>query len=134
MERAVEKKWDYRGLQCIVTRADIGCKDGWSQHRCGYVRIPQGHVWHGMDYNDIPADTHGGLTFAQIEPCSHEDGTGYWIGFDCVHCGDARFPVGFEHPTYGPEDGHYWLLSEVQAETERLADQVLASKQKPKES
>lgn len=129
MERAVEKKWDFKGLQCIVTRADIGDPDRWSMHRCGYVRIPAGHPWHGRDYNDIPVEVHCGLTFSRIEPCAHEDGIGYWVGFDCHHLGDSGFPRNHEFPagtsSYLMEnDGHYWELDEVQFETESLATQI----------
>jgi hypothetical protein len=128
-EKAVEKKWDYKGLQLIVTRTDLARPDRTMKHRCGYVRIPPGHAWHDKSYDDIPADVHGGLTFAEREACVHEDGVGYWIGFDCAHCGDSSFPLGDpDAARYGLSilsDGHYWLLPEVQKETESLADQVL---------
>jgi hypothetical protein len=130
MERAVEKKWDFEGLQCVVTRADIAHPDRHSMHRCGYVRIPAGHPWHNNE--NICPDVHGGLTFSQIEPCAHEDGIGYWIGFDCHHYGDSGFPRDHKFPegthSYLMEnDGHYWQLHEVQAETEALARQVKAA-------
>ena len=63
--------------------------------RCGYVRLPAGHPWHGLSYDDIDADCHGCLTFAAHDrPCIQEDSQqaddGYWIGFDCGHAWDAR--------------------------------------------
>jgi hypothetical protein len=133
MERAVEKKWEFEGLQCIVTRADLCSTERYSAHRCGYVRVPPNHPWHSVDYNDIDASVHGGLTFAQVEPCIHEDGVGYWIGFDCHHCDDASFPQGdprLNDPKISSiarlfSGNHYWTLDEVQAETEMLAKQVL---------
>lgn len=45
----------------------------------GYVRIPEGHPWAGLDYDYIPATAPGGLTF---------DRNG-WIGFDTMHLGDV---------------------------------------------
>jgi hypothetical protein len=129
MERYVEKKWDYQGLQLVVTRADLADTERVMKHRCGYVRIPQGHVWHDKNYDDIPVDVHGGLTFSDLEACLHEDGVGYWIGFDCAHLGDSHFPPGdLEALRYNfgsLAEGHYWTLPEVREETERLADQVL---------
>ena len=129
MERAVEKKWDFEGLQCIVTRADL-VPGQYSAHRCGYVRVPPGHPWHGTA-KDLDIDVHGGITFGEIEPCAHDDGTGYWIGFDCHHSGDAGFPGGDPrreiHFSFDHDDSHYWTLEEVQAETERLAQQVKAA-------
>jgi hypothetical protein len=131
MEKAVEVKWDYQGLQCVVVRADLA-GERILKHRCGYVRVPPGHAWHGKNYDEIEARVHGGLTFAETEPCTHEDGTGYWIGFDCAHFGDAHVPPGDpESARYGHgllADGHYWTLAEVKAETERLADQVLETR------
>lgn len=62
--------------------------------RCGYIRIPKGHPWHGIHYNNIDADVHGGLTFAEAdEPCELPgDDDAWWIGFDCAHLGDAPDP------------------------------------------
>lgn len=56
-------------------------------YRCGYVLIPEGHLWHGKDYGEIDADVHGGLTYSEDEQGE------YWIGFDCAHSGDARDPA-----------------------------------------
>ena len=129
MERAVEKKWDYKGLQCIVTRADVHDPTHYSAHRCGYVRVPPNHPWHGKNEDEIDVFVHGGLTFLQEEPCVHEDGIGYWIGFDCHHAGDAGLPAGdpreIKYPRFSMGYEHYWTLSEVQRETELLAEQVL---------
>lgn len=135
----IEREWKHAGLSCAVVLArEAG-------HRCGYVRVPPGHPMHGKSYDDPNVDVHGGLTFAEIEPCTeHEDGQGYWFGFDCAHSGDASYdlnatPVTVEgkrrfeieremnrkYPTgYGDRPEHYWTAAEVIAETERLADQL----------
>jgi hypothetical protein len=34
-------------------------------YRCGYVRIPHGHPWHGQDYDDVPADVRGFLMYVR---------------------------------------------------------------------
>ena len=32
---------------------------------CGYIGVPKGHLWHGMDYDDLrDVDVHGGLTWS----------------------------------------------------------------------
>lgn len=94
------------GLPCLIVRAHHGAL-------CGYVGVPEGHPWHGKEYDNVrwanPAakenwdyypDVHGGLTFAG--PCSegkeedgicHKPGPGepdnvWWLGFDCAHAGD----------------------------------------------
>ncbi len=125
----VEREWESHGLKCVVVQARE------NQNRCGYVRVPTGHPLHGKHYDDADVNVHGGLTFAEIEPCAHEDGTGWWFGFDCDHAGDSMYEPG-KHPAYlndfyGPrgryfmgEKEHFWLEEEVAKETERLAAQL----------
>ena len=137
----VEREWKHQGLSCAVVLARE------ASHRCGYVRVPPGHPTHGQDRDDVGVDIHGGLTFAQIEPCEeHEDGQGYWLGFDCAHLGDANYDpdalikkletrearVSLQiHRDMDLRFGrdrseHYWTQPEVERETERLAEQLAA--------
>lgn len=56
---------------------------GWGN---GYVGLPQWHPYYKMDYNEIPIDCHGGLTFGQLD-----DDEDLWvIGFDTCHFGDNK--------------------------------------------
>ena len=67
---------------------------GWGN---GYVRVPDGHAFNGMEYMDIPVDVHGGLTFGRdIEEGDYLDfSKGFWVGFDTAHHSDTlqRWPV-----------------------------------------
>jgi hypothetical protein len=135
----VEREWKHAGLSCAVVLAKE------AGHRCGYVRVPPGHPMHGKRYDDVNVEIHGGLTFADLEPCTeHEDGQGYWFGFDCAHCYDASYDpnakiedmttdegkallrihreMDLKYPM--PERERYWTELEVVAETERLAEQL----------
>ncbi len=68
----------YRGYRCRIQRIfPLG-------HLAGYVVLPENHPWNNKSYHDIPADIHGGLTFAQYDT----RGTFWVIGFDCAHSGD----------------------------------------------
>lgn len=123
---AKEKDWIHAGLQCVVVQGTA------HEHRCGYVRVPPNHPDFGKDYDSVDVDVHGGLTFGQLEPCEHEDGQGYWYGFDCAHYDDAHYEPGHE-PEYitrlgitSLSQGHFWTLDEVIKETERLAEQLAA--------
>lgn len=133
----VEREWEFAGLKCAVVQAREG------GHRCGYVRVPPGHAAHGKPYDDVDVQVHGGLTFGDAEPCEHEDGQGYWFGFDCAHHMDASFEAVFNEnwsdntkrvwKMYGDhkspflrEHEHYWLQTEVEKETEQLAQQLAA--------
>lgn len=84
----------------------------------GYVVIPKGHPMNGKDYDDIPVDVHGGLTFACSADTVHkdfgilpEDKGGWIVGFDTCHYGDTA---------------EKWTKEKVQAETDRLAEQLKA--------
>jgi hypothetical protein len=136
----IEREWIHAGLRCVVTQA-------WeAQHRCGYVRVPPGHPVHGHEAEDLGnVQVHGGINFAEIEPCTeHEDGQGWWFGFHCGHAWDLRYDpnvdlerlspstretfeyMGKHLPTilrgFGGE--HYWTEDEVAAECDGLADQL----------
>jgi len=140
----IERQWEHAGLTCAVV---LACEAG---HRCGYVRVPPGHPAFGKEYDAIDVEVHGGLTFAELEPCkNHPEGQGYWLGFDTAHCGDAYHDpaaspddlslseetrrtlavyreIKKKYPTRGRAD-HYWTQSETERETEKLAEQLAAS-------
>jgi hypothetical protein len=65
--------------------------------RCGYVRIPSGHPWHGKGEESLECSVHGGITFSELdEPCgdpSELAAPSWWIGFDCAHASDAPDPL-----------------------------------------
>lgn len=110
-----------------MTALDGGVEDGitWAIVRAplygainGYARIPEGHPWQGLGYDDDPltdVHAHGGLTFAR-------DG---WIGFDTLHAGDLWPGEGQPHFCW---DGHcdckVWTPALVAAEARALARQV----------
>jgi hypothetical protein len=80
-------KGEHLGFQWVVVHNGMG-------YRCGYVRVPLGHPWHGKDYNDLNVEVHGGVSFAEADvPCDAPGAdTDWWIGFDCAHAFDAPDP------------------------------------------
>jgi len=98
-------------LDCLAVRNPMGA---W----CGYVGLPPGHPFHGVDYDqctvkDCGEDwcyehspngavrVHGGLTYANACQQSDDEAVGichvplpgrphdvWWLGFDCAHLGD----------------------------------------------
>jgi hypothetical protein len=99
-------------------------------YRCGYVRVPRGHPWHGRDYDAVRAEVHGGLTFSEPDLYRGCLCDGWWLGFDCAHYGDAPDP---ELRGYACRAGHYSHVTPgivrttayVTAQCEHLADQAL---------
>lgn len=122
---ALLAKGVHLGFEWEVTSNRIG-------YRCGYVRIPAGHPWHGLGYDDVDAEVHGGLTFAEpdTECGKGGDDNAWWLGFDCAHYDDAPDP---ELPGYEGYENFLGMLGSfgtvkttgyVTAECQRLAEQA----------
>lgn len=123
-------RWEAYGFPCLIRRAGMG-------HLCGYVAIPPGHPWHGMAYDDIKADAHGGLTFADTceWPVCHVPKPGesddvWWVGFDCGHAFDLS-PKMSMYESLAPgltlrslDCGHYRTIEYVREVTSGLAAQA----------
>jgi len=99
-------------------------------YRCGYVRIPPGHPWHGKGYDDIEPypEVHGGLTFARpdVDCGKGGDDNDWWLGFDCAHYMDAPDP---SLPGYRPDMPAYGSIkttSYVAGQCRSLAKQAAA--------
>ena len=109
-----KKNWFYtteNGLEfeCIIRRMNR------SGHLCGYVILTTDNDYFGMDYDDIPVDCHGGLTYAS------DEGPNWVIGFDCAHYGDLQpFYNDFE----GRIGGVYRDMEFVTQECESICEQI----------
>jgi hypothetical protein len=101
--------------------------------RCGYLRVPHTHPWHGLFYDDIRTadgshpDVHGGLTFSGPDASCGKGGAdnAWWIGFDCAHYMDApdpQLPGYHELPLWAA--GTIRTTEYVTAECIRLAHQA----------
>jgi hypothetical protein len=94
-------------------------------HMNGYVRLPEGHPFEVLDYDDIDVSVHGGLTFS-------EDG---WIGFDTAHAGDIwtddelishgmENTMPYPYSLFPDMEPKQWTLQLIVEETKNLAHQV----------
>jgi len=106
-----------------------------SGHWCGYVGVPPGHPWHGveLDDSDERPSVHGGITYSRAcsgevchRPAPGEPEDVFWQGFDCHHdCdlgpGDLVFNAKYGFSSHG---NVYRDLAYVKAEVERLAVQA----------
>jgi hypothetical protein len=105
------------GLDCLMKRHER------TLHWCGYVGVPSGHPWNGKSWDDVSADVHGGITYA--EACDGDPTSGvchvaksgdddvWWLGFDWAHWGDLMPQAGYEQPsaTYRTAE---WVKKEVE--------------------
>ena len=97
------------------------CHNG-NGFRCGYIEILEGHPWWNKDYNDIEADVHGGLTYADKD----YDNYNWWIGFDCAHLYDRQdvtLPAEIYMPSFG-EGGTIKTTEYVENECKSLCEQA----------
>lgn len=112
-------EWQHLGVPCLLVRGDV--TGAW----CGYAAAPPGHPWHGKSTSELGSvSAHGGITFSG--PLDDHDGT-WWVGFDCAHAFDhlpalMRFLGGAIGPC-----GVYRTIDYAKAETEHLAEQLVAS-------
>jgi hypothetical protein len=118
-------------LDCLIVRNRMGAL-------CGYVGVPTGHPWHGIDYNNIEPypDVNGGLTFSDFcfkdqpenkgvchVPASGRDPDVWWLGFGCAHAHDV-VPSMDEVEWF---DASYKNWAFVTRECERLAEEIKAA-------
>lgn len=128
------------GLNCLIVRNGLGGKGA----LCGYVGVPEGHPWHGKEYEVLETvEIHGGLTYARgcgANPhvChSAEKGDAvahdhvWWLGFDCAHLGDYIPGMDCESRSQSSafREGRstYKNIAYVENECRRLAAQVKAA-------
>lgn len=90
---------------------------------CAYLGCPKDHPLAGFDYDSIPMQVHGGLTFAG----EGKGGGGwpegwYWYGWDYAHAGD-RSTYDDKHPDMSAykREAKRWLPKEVVAEARDAA-------------
>lgn len=109
-----KKEWIYtceNGIEfkCYIRRV---LRSG---HLCGYVHLTTDNDYYGYEYDDIPVDCHGGLTYAS----EHEN---EWvIGFDCAHYGDLQ---PFHNYGILGNYGIYRDMEFVQKQCESICEQL----------
>jgi hypothetical protein len=110
------KEWTYtckNGIQfkCYIRRVPR------SGHLCGYVHLTPDSDFYGYEYDDIPIDCHGGLTYAS----EHDD---EWvIGFDCAHMGDYQ-PFYTDMEWYNGNESQYRDMEFVTKECQSICEQL----------
>lgn len=109
------KEWIYTcengiDFKCYIRRVPR------SGHLCGYVHLTQDNDYYGYEYDDIPVNCHGGLTYGS----EHEN---EWvIGFDCAHLGDLQ-PFYTDMELYG-NTGTYRDMEYVTFQCESICEQI----------
>ena len=93
------------GVRFIVLRGP--------SHLCAYLGIPKEHPLADFDYELLPIDCHGGLTFGQYGD-KYLPVDCFWYGWDYGHCDDYAFY--YSDPLYNSmsqHSGKKWLVGDV---------------------
>ncbi len=130
-------EWQHDGFACLIVRQpELG-------HLCGYVAVPPGHPWHGLNDSsvyDLPEDkqpsAHGGVTYAERcqgtichVPAPGEPDDVWWLGFDAAHSGDYSPGIAAICGSRQPNSYEtYRDIGYMRVECERLARQAKAVK------
>jgi len=104
------KSWVYKCTNGIEYTCEVK-RNPRSLHLCGYVLLTDDSDFFGVEYDDIPVNCHGGLTYGSQEK-------DFWIiGFDCAHLGDFQ-------PGYNLSDGEYRNMDYVMNQCESICEQI----------
>lgn len=104
--------WYDEGVKVVVMRGGASF--------CVYLGIATGHPLAGFDYDSMPLDCHGGLTFAAEGDDKYLPKGFYYYGWDYAHAGDYvdfySYPGKIPAPVF--EDDKKWTLKEVKQDLE----------------
>lgn len=91
-------------------------------HLCGYVKLPGNYTREWINYDEIPVEVHGGVTF--FGPLSEIEDE-IWVGFDCDHLHDLnpRDVLVYDFGSFLPDDV-YRDKEYVKNECKELARQL----------
>lgn len=96
------------GVRVIVMRGPAAL--------CAYLGVPKDHPLAGFDYNDLPMQVHGGLTFGSAPEEGWPQGW-FWYGWDYAHAGDwSTYDDERRDPPPWKSDAKKWTVPEVVAE------------------
>lgn len=102
-------------------------------HPCCYFRIPGGNKYEDCDYEDIPLDVHGGITF-KSDRLNTSEGMlyGCWIGWDYAHL-DDYLDGPEELKIFSGRDGKKWTTEELIQACKDAIDQFIELCNEPEE-
>lgn len=101
----IVKDWIEDGVRCLIMRGPASF--------CAYLGVPTAHPLAGFDYDSLPLDCHGGLTFAAKGNGKNHPDDWYWYGWDYAHAGDR---TTYDLPRFSTERD--WFDEEVEKEVE----------------
>lgn len=99
----VLRDWFDEGVRVVVMRGQFSMNV--------YLGVPEDHPLAGHDYDSLPLDCHGGLTFASVGDGKYLPKGFYWYGYDYAHLNDYVW-YSSGTPSF-MENNHKWSLKEI---------------------
>jgi hypothetical protein len=110
-------EWEYTAENSSVMKCYLQ-RHGSMKHLCGYVVLTEDNKFWYKDYDEVPVQVHGGLTYA-----SSDENDNWILGFDCAHSGDLVPSLQRIHLNINDvyRDKEY-VISECQSLAEQLSE------------
>lgn len=104
-EGKIVEQWEEDGIKIMIVSL--------YSHFTAYFGLPINHPLSGFDYDSIPLNVHGGLTFGSKGSGGILPEDLFMYGWDYAHCGDYYFYELGDSPN---DTEHDWTLKEVREE------------------
>ena len=97
-----------------------GMEHGWGN---GYVLLPKNHKYHGVHYDEIEVNVHGGLTYAVKVTEELLNNKKYPLSKVLNKKDIDKWIIGFD-TCHGEDNQSNWSKEAVEQETENLKNQL----------
>lgn len=113
-----EEIWVEDGIKCLIFR------DPHMGYLCGYVVLPEGHIWVGREtgFEGFFGLGHCGITFSKL--ATKRVFGGWTLGFDCNHFGDLCPYKKHNKPEFCNYEDRYVNIHTVRREVIAMANAV----------
>jgi hypothetical protein len=119
----VIENFEVEGIRVLVMRGPASL--------CAYVGVPENHFFTRFNYDEIPLECHGGLSFSNFDETGLRPKGYYWFGWDYAHFMDA-ITFKYEEPLLSLmketglslSHGKEWTIEEVKKEATTVAYQL----------
>lgn len=105
-EGTIIDDWFEDGVRCMIMRGPFSL--------CAYFGIPLDHPLAGKEYDAVPLDCHGGLTFSRAGDGHYYPSGYWWYGWDYGQSRDKCFYNLLSRRSNNDE--REWLAKEVRDE------------------
>ena len=101
----IVKDWFEEGVRVIILRSRFSLNV--------YLGVPSTHPLAGFDYDALPINCHGGLTYSKEGNSDPLPKDYYWYGYDYSHSGDYSFIEIKKGQMFKNRGDKQWTIKEI---------------------